>query len=57
MNIEIAQTIVMTILIGVLPLIGLLMALVSLKVKSFFNIGFGFLLMVPSIIIILSLIK
>tara|TARA_R100001594_G_scaffold138978_1_gene183009 strand:- start:292 stop:465 length:174 start_codon:yes stop_codon:yes gene_type:complete len=57
MNIETGQTIVHIILMGVLPLIGLLMALVSLKVKSFFNIGFGFLLMVPSIIIILSLIK
>lgn len=57
MNIEIAQTIVMTILMGVLPLIGLLMVLVSFKAKSFFSIGFGFLLMAPSIIIILSLIK
>ena len=57
MNIEMAQTIVMTILMGVLPLIGLLMVLVSFKAKSFFSIGFGFLLMAPSIIIILSLIK
>ena len=57
MNIETAQTIVMTILMGVLPLIGLLMVLVSFKAKSFFSIGFGFLLMAPSIIIILSLIK
>ena len=38
MNIETVQTIVMTILMGVLPLIGLLMVLVSFKAKSFFKL-------------------
>ena len=57
MNIETAQTIVYIILMGVLPLIGFLMVLVSFKAKSLFNMGFGFLLVAPSIIIILSLTK
>ena len=38
MNIETVQTIVHIILMGVLPLIGLLMVLVSFKAKSFFKL-------------------
>ena len=56
MNIETAQTIVMIILMGVLPVLSLTGVVLSNKVKSISFLIFSFLLFVPSMIIVLSLV-
>ena len=56
MNIETAQTIVLIILMGLLPILSLTGVILSHKTKSISFLIFSFLLFVPSIIIVLSLV-
>mgnify|MGYP003134573747 CR=1 FL=1 len=57
MNLETAYTIVMIILMGLLPILSLLGIILSHRIKSIRFLIFSFFLFVPSIIIILSIIK
>ena len=56
MNIEITQTIVYTILMGVMPVLSALISFLGFKVNDSKFTLFGFLLLMPSIIIVLSLV-
>ena len=56
MNIEIAYNIVVIILMGVLPILSLIIGFLGLRLNNSKVILFGFLLLTPSIIIILSLV-
>ena len=57
MSIEITQTIVYTILMGIMPVLSALISFLGFKVNDTKFTLFGFLLIMPSMIIILSLIK
>ena len=56
MNEQIAYNIVVIILMGVLPALSILIGYLGLRLRNTNVILFGFLLLTPSIIIILSLV-
>ena len=57
MNIEIVQSIVYIILMGVMPLMSLVLTGLSIKLNDSKVALFGFLLLMPSMIIVLSLVN
>ena len=57
MNIDIAQSIVYIILMCVMPLISLVLTGLSIRLNSGKAALFGFMLLMPSIIIVLSLVN
>ena len=57
MNIEIIQSIVYMVLIGVLPLISLALTGLSIRLNDGKVALFGFMLLIPSLIIVLSLVN
>ena len=56
MNIDIAQSIVYIVLMGVMPLISLVLTGLSIRLNDGKVALFGFMLLVPSLIIVLSLV-
>ncbi len=54
MNIEIAQSIVYIVLMGVMPLMSLVLTGLSIRLNDGKVALFGFLLLMPSMIIVLS---
>ena len=57
MNIEIAQSIVYIVLMGVMPLMSLVLTGLSIRLNDGKVALFGFLLLMPSMIIVLSLVN
>ena len=56
MNIDIAQSIVYIVLMGVMPLISLVLTGLSIRLNDGKVALFGFMLLMPSLIIVLSLV-
>ena len=56
MNIGIIQSIVYMVLIGVMPLISLVLTGLSIRLNDGKIALFGFMLLIPSLIIVLSLV-